>query len=620
MKAVVILSALFLTCLGFSQKNTFDLVVIGGGASGTTAGVQAARMGVKTVILEETNWLGGMLTSAGVSAIDGNHNLPSGLWGEFRQGLYNYYGGRENLGRGWVSHTLFEPSVGDKVLKQLAELKGLDIWYKTKVEKVIKKNDFWEVSVVKNGIRNIIKSKLIIDATELGDVLAAVGAEYDVGMNSSQDTGESMAPDEANDIIQDLTYVVILEDFGDGSDMTIPKPDGYDPMEFNCATDVSDPAGDGVVIRDPEMMMTYGKLPNNKYMINWPKCGNDIYLNIIEMSPEDRKINLQKAKAQTLRFIYYIQNELGYRNLGIARDEFPTSDGFPMIPYHRESRLVKGLSRLTVDHMAHPFDQNEAYYRTGVAVGDYPIDHHHLKNSEAPLIDFINIKIPAYNVPLGALIPRDVDGLIVAEKSISVTNIVNGATRLQPVVLGIGQAAGALASEAIKTGVEPRDVSLRSVQQLLLEASAYIMPYRDVNPESKLFMAVQRIGATGIMKGTGIPYKWANETWFYPERSLSEYEFLSGLETYYSINRYKVHGSGKDLSLRFFAEVVSEINPNITLKLVEEKWKFFGFESSDGSETILNRGQAALMIDALLDPFSIEIDFDGHIKEESMSN
>src|SRR5688572_10449208 len=73
-----------------AQQQQTDLLVIGGGASGTMAGIQAARMGVRTLIIEETGWLGGMLTAAGVSAIDGNHRLPSGLWGEFRSHLYKY--------------------------------------------------------------------------------------------------------------------------------------------------------------------------------------------------------------------------------------------------------------------------------------------------------------------------------------------------------------------------------------------------------------------------------------------------------------------------------------------------------------------------------------------------
>ena len=61
-----------------------DVLIIGGGASGVTSGIQSARMGANTLILEESTWLGGMLTSAGVSAVDGNYRLPAGtqvpLW------------------------------------------------------------------------------------------------------------------------------------------------------------------------------------------------------------------------------------------------------------------------------------------------------------------------------------------------------------------------------------------------------------------------------------------------------------------------------------------------------------------------------------------------------------
>ena len=49
-----------------------DVLVIGGGAGGTAASIQAARMGVKAIVVEQTNMLGGMLTAAGVSCTDGN--------------------------------------------------------------------------------------------------------------------------------------------------------------------------------------------------------------------------------------------------------------------------------------------------------------------------------------------------------------------------------------------------------------------------------------------------------------------------------------------------------------------------------------------------------------------
>ena len=65
----------------------YDVVVVGGGAGGTAAAVEAARCGASTLVVEETLWLGGVLTSAGVSAVDGNYHLRGGIFGEFADSL-----------------------------------------------------------------------------------------------------------------------------------------------------------------------------------------------------------------------------------------------------------------------------------------------------------------------------------------------------------------------------------------------------------------------------------------------------------------------------------------------------------------------------------------------------
>ena len=112
-----------LTLGGFAHaqsRRSVDVLVIGGGTGGTAAGIQSARSGAKTLIVEPTPWLGGMMTAAGVSATDGNHMLPSGLWAEFRDQLYKVYGGPNRVATGWVSNTLFEPHVGDSIFKSLA--------------------------------------------------------------------------------------------------------------------------------------------------------------------------------------------------------------------------------------------------------------------------------------------------------------------------------------------------------------------------------------------------------------------------------------------------------------------------------------------------------------------
>ena len=271
---LLLVSGLFITTVNAQQQ--VDLLIVGGGASGTTAGIQAARMGAHTLIIEETEWLGGMLTSAGVSAIDGNHRMPSGLWGEFREHLYDYYGGAKEVFTGWVSNTLFEPHVGNGILKKMAGAeKLLQIQYKTRWTSIRRVQDRWQVTVQQGKKQAVIEAKLVIDATELGDVMAAAGAKYDIGMDSRNETGEAQAPEQANDIIQDLTYVVVLKDYGKGANKTIPRPAGYDPAEFANSCDVSDPASFDSPDNNCHHMMQYGRLPNNKYMINWPKSGKD---------------------------------------------------------------------------------------------------------------------------------------------------------------------------------------------------------------------------------------------------------------------------------------------------------------------------------------------------------
>ncbi|MEM9144538.1 MAG: FAD-dependent oxidoreductase, partial [Bacteroidota bacterium] len=499
-RTLVMIFLLGMMLPSFAQHQV-DVLIIGGGAGGTSAGIQAARMGAKVQILEKTKWLGGMLTSAGGSASDGNHQLPSGIWGEFREKLYKYYGGPKAVATGWVSHTLFEPSVGNRILKEMTSIPNLTIAFNADYQKIEKRGDAWLVTYTQGRKSESIGASILIDATETGELLPLVDAEYRLGMDSKSDTGEQEAPDEANDIVQDLTYVTILEDVGAVKHRRglVKKPKGYSAEAYACACKREDGEMFGAV-SGCEQMLNYGRLPNNKYMINWPNCGNDFFVNWPELSVSEQREQFKKAKDFTQGFVYYIQNELGFKNLRLA-EEFPTKDGYPMIPYHREGRRAKGKTFLVVDHLERPYDFK--LYKTGVAVGDYPIDHHHDKNPEAPEIDFINIRVPSYSIPMGSLVPQQVDNFLVADKNISVSNIVNGTTRLQPVVLGIGQAAGAIAGQTVLKQSKTSKVSIREVQQALLEQNVYLIPFMDITPVDAGFEAIQRIGVSGVLKGYG---------------------------------------------------------------------------------------------------------------------
>jgi len=600
----LILAFIATACHSIPAKEV-DVLVIGGTTGGTSAGIQAARLGVKTLIVEETPWLGGMLTAAGVSAVDGNHHLPSGIWNEFRELLREHYGSARALQTGWVSATLFEPHVGDSIFKALAE----------KEQKLEVVYGYWPISVQKDGdkvtgatFRNDegkelrVKARITIDATDLGDGLAMAGAAYHVGMDARIETGEKIAFHESNDVVQDLTWVAILKDYGRGANKTIEKPADYNAQLYRgcCVMDANR--------TDCNMMLNYGRLPNKKYMINWPNNGNDIYLNVVEMSREQRIAELQKAKDKTLGFVYYIQTRLGYQHLGLADDEFSTDDRLAYVPYHREGRRLDGVARLTYNHVLKPYHQRDPLYRTGISVGDYPVDHHHKCNPSAPKLSFL--PVPSFCVPLGALIPEKIDGLIVSDKAISVTNLINGSTRLQPVVLLTGQAAGVLAALSVNRRRAPREIPVRDVQQKLLEASAYIMPLYDVKPDNPHFQEIQKIAATGILKTQGEPYNWANRTWFYPDKYISIIEFYEGLKTYH----YPVAGEADDslLTTGKCVEILSSLKGyDLSAEIIND-WESISARSYQ-PDVPVTKQEIAVLLDRILDPFSLPVDHHGFL-------
>ena len=562
----------------FSCERSFDVAIVGAGAGGCAAALQAARSGASVLLLEEGPWVGGMLTSAGVSAIDGNYRLRGGIFGEFCDSLAARYGGYEALRTGWVSNILFEPQVGEAVLgNMLAAEENICLYRNISLDSLTRKDAVWHLRC--GGRR--FRAAMLVDCTELGDVAARLGIPYDLGMDSARDMGEDVAPEETNDIIQDLTYVITARFYD--RDMTISRPKGYDASLYEGCN----PGG-------TDAMLSYGLLPGGDVMLNWPINGNDAYMNLVEAGKEERDSLLKVAKRISLGYLYYIQTELGHPELGIAEGVYPSADGLPLIPYHRESRRIHGRTRFTVNDVFDPYRNN--LYRTSVAVGDYPVDHHH-RRYPCPdsLPDLHFYPVPSFSVPAGVLVPgenplqgdEDYSTLLVAEKSVSVSNIVNGATRLQPVVMGLGQAAGAMAALSAAAG---REATVRELQDELLEASCYLMPYQELTPYDEGFASVQRVGLTGILRGRGESIGWQNRTLFRPDDPLLLRDLY--LEEYYG----------------------REYVDSDRVVTLFELCRLLGVESPEALDRPLTRIDAAILIDTLADPFhSRNIDWTGKL-------
>ncbi|MBO4454832.1 MAG: FAD-dependent oxidoreductase [Bacteroidales bacterium] len=511
-RIIPILAAL----IAVSCVQDYDVVVIGGGTGGTAAAIEASRMGARTLVVEEGPWLGGMLTSAGVSAVDGNYRLRGGIFGEYCDSLAARYGGYDALFSGWVSKIMFNPSVGAAVFANMASAAGVEVRFDTGIKgfpvkpgmtfsharpsrhaRPDRASPGWHLTL-SDGTR--IRARILIDGTELGDVAKAVGAA------ALQDSRA----------VQDMTYVLIVKEFD--HDVSIPQPAGYDIENYrHCcdnplAVNTEGNGPKGQQLWSPEMMLSYGKLPDGHIMLNWPVYGNDFYVEYLDMTPQERAKAVQQAKDRALGYLYFIQHELGYKNLGIADDVFPSADGLPFYPYYREARRIAGTDTMTVDAARNPYDYD--LYTRAVAVGDYPVDHHHVQNPRWEELSHLWFgRIPSFSVPLGVTIPVETEDLIVADKAISVSWEMNGGTRLQPVILGIGQAAGALASLSVQRGLHPRQVPVRDVQEVLLDHGCYLLPFLDLTPSDPGFRQLQTAGIEGSVLGTGRSVGWSNETW-----------------------------------------------------------------------------------------------------------
>ena len=187
--------------------------------------------------------------------------------------------------------------------------------------------------------------------------------------------------------------------------------------------------------------------------------------------------------------------------------------------------------------------------------------------------------------------------LLVADKAISVSNLINGSTRLQPVVLLTGQAAGTLAALAVKAGCTPREVPVRTLQRALLGQKAYIAPTYDVRPDDPDFELLQRIAATGILRLTGEPFHWANRSWFYPEEGITVGEFTRGLKDY--APQIDVEESDKPLTAAAAAALLRRAGGAADTP-------------ADGDRP-LTRRETARMVEEALHPFDRDIDFEGNL-------
>ena len=499
-----------------------DVLIVGGGVGGCAAALAVARAGKRAILTEESDWIGGQLTSQAVPPDEHGWIERFGCtasYRDFRNGVRMYY--RRNYplteaaranpllnpGNGWVSPLCHEPRVAMAILNAMLApyLSNGQISLLLEHRPVSADTDGARVrSVVMQDLRSdgtrTIAADYFLDATELGDLLPLTGTEYVTGAEAQSETGEPNAAAETQpDNVQAFSMCFAM-DYGEGEDHTIDRPAGYDFWRDYVPR--LEPAWPGRLlsweITHPRLMTphryhfhphgesakafaglwTYRRILDRANftpgfyaadisLMNVPML--DYLLgDIAEADDATRAKHIQQARELSLSFFYWLQTEaprpdggLGWKGLRLRGDVTGTTDGLAKMPYIRESRRIKAEFTIREQHVAEASRPGQVYAETfsdSVGIGYYRIDLHPSSRLEGAGDNYIDVGSLPFQIPLGALIPQRMENLLPACKNIGSTHITNGCYRLHPVEWNIGEAAGALAAFCLQTNLAPRAV------------------------------------------------------------------------------------------------------------------------------------------------------------------
>ena len=466
----------------------WDVIVWGGGTGGVAAAVQAARSGAQTLLLTPGPWLGGMLSAAGVSAPDG-HELScwqTGLWGQFIRTLAATV--PEGLDQNWVSCFGFRPQQAEHLLQSWVQAEPLLQWWSgCCLLGIDRRGDrIQALDLECNGERHRLDSRIWVDGSDLGDLIALAEAPFRWGWESQDTWNEPSAPSAdalATDAffrqqpVQSPTWVVMGQ-------LTAAAPES---SALSAPAAPFDKALEAVGL---ERTLTYGRLPGGLVMLNWPLGGNDWHHGLgrsIAPLASERDALDREMQQHSLQFLDQLSRcSGGWLNRG---DAFPSARAhLALMPYWREGRRMMGQSVVTERDLLPVTTQARRSHlsSTSIAVGTYANDHHY-PGEDWPLAPKScrwggRWTGTPFCIPFEALLSAEVSNLLAAEKCFSVSHMANGATRLQPLILNIGQAAGLAAALSVRMKLQPSELPVDSLQQQLIDdpqAPAAVMPVWD---------------------------------------------------------------------------------------------------------------------------------------------
>lgn len=412
-------------------KGEYDVIVCGSGPAGIGAAVAAGRNGVKTLLLEQNGTVGGVATSGLMSHFTGDCN--SKIYKEVlkRQADARIYQ------KGEITTTI-EPDVLMNVYFDMLKEANVDVLLYTFVCDTITEDGALKGVIVENKSgRSVYLSKVIIDATGDGDVAYKAGAEYFKG----REKDEKMQPATIMFKLGGVDYDRAV--FPPSFETEVPTEKGE--LQSLSRKILPYPAG--------HVLLYKSTLPG-VVTVNMTNCTD-----VDATKAEDWTRATIVCRSQLSKIVNFLREYApGYENCYIV-----SSAPFLGI---RETRHFKGLYSITENDIL----EAKVFHDYVVKDAHFNFDIHNIDGSgldkNGSQKNFTQNK--GYTIPYRCLVPEKVDNLLLSGRNISGTHIAHSNFRAMPICMGIGEAAGAAATLAVKKECKVREINAEEIRKIIM--------------------------------------------------------------------------------------------------------------------------------------------------------
>ena len=578
-------------------EEEYSVIVVGSDPEGITAAIASARSGAQTLLLGKQDGPGGLFTYGMLNTLDMNYDdngdlLTRGIFNEF----YSKIGSTQSFDVEKAKNVFQDMIDSEKRLTYLPNHKF--------ISPIMSENTIIGVVVEdKEGNKKEFYGKIIIDATQDGDVAATAGADYYIGM-ADVNCPEIMAATlvfkvkgvDWKQLREDiLEYRALENDYDVGINKSTAW--GFGKWCYDKYT----PLYSNMKLRGPNL----GLQDDGTVLINALQIFGVDALN--EESIEKAK-KLGTKEAQNI--VKYFREELKIKSFENA--EFV---GVADELYIRETRHIQGEYVLKVTDIL----DNVNFYDK-IALGSYPID---IQSNNKNNTGYIIGKPVVYSIPLRCLVPLKVENMFIVGKAASYNSAAAGSARVVPIGMAEGEAAGVAAVYSIVNNITPRKLAndrthIIRLTSVLKEQGVYLpeFKYQSVIPEVLGIEKIKKLINLGFMSGG-----YNNNFRFEDEPKISTFcvALVNGLQragneeyTLENIDKIKKYYSETELLsaldagkviLTLFDKNVKNLTKDEIWELVKKEGCFDDMYEEISKDQILNRRQLYLLTVNTLEKF-----------------